>query len=87
MNLVPHQRLTVSVPKKSISEIAEVLLQQQQHKGSQADILENVQMTTERGCLEDVSLHSGTCRSINNERDGWMDTDIFPPKRTCTLAF
>lgn len=52
-NLVP-QRLIISVPKKSISEIPEVL--QQERRGSQTNILENVQMSTERGYLETASL-------------------------------
>lgn len=77
--------MTVSVPKKSISEIPEVL---QKREGSQANILENFQMTTERGCLETASLQLWNLQKYKQQKRQ-MDGDrhlSFQRKPTVLLS-
>lgn len=65
-----------------------MLQQQQKHKGSQANILENFQMTTERGCLETATLQLWNLQKYK-QRKRQMDGDrhlSFQRKPTVLLS-
>ena len=63
---------------------ARVLQLQQKRKGSQANILESFQITTERGCLETASLQLWHLQNYE-QRKSQMETDTFPSRKKPTV--